>query len=127
MWSLHQSDWTGPILGFDDFCVALDKPGNISATAQVNSEEQLEELQVLLKGDSPDIKRELNITAVILAPKEAKQTEEDRPLRMVPGKISVKVQPRQAFVIPLRFKAKSHHSRELPLCQRLLQCSLKLL
>ena len=70
------------------FCVALDKPGNISATVQVNSEEQLEELQVLLKGDSPDIKRELNITAVMLAPKEAKQTEEDRPLRMVPGKIS---------------------------------------
>ena len=102
VWSLRQSDWTGPILGFDDFCVALDKPGNISATVQVNSEEQLEELQVLLKGDSPDIKRELNITAVMLAPKEAKQTEEDRPLRMVPGKISGKVQPRQAFVIPLQ-------------------------
>ena len=39
VWSLRQSDWTGPILGFDDFCVALDKPGNISATVQVNSEE----------------------------------------------------------------------------------------
>lgn len=102
VWSLRQSDWTGPIVGFDDFCVALDKPGNISATVQVSSEEQLEELQVLLKGDAPDVERELNITAVLLAPKEAKQTEEDRPLRMVPGKISGKVQPRQAFVIPLQ-------------------------
>ena len=102
VWSLRQSDWTGPVLGFDEFCVALDKPGDVSATVQVNSEEQLEELQVLLTGDSPDAKRVLNITAVLLAPQEAKQTEEDRPLRMVPGKISGKVQPRQAFVIPLQ-------------------------
>jgi len=60
---------------------------------QVDSEEQLGELRMLLEGDSESKSRELNVTAVLLAPRDAKQIH-GRELRVVPGKVGSKVQPR---------------------------------
>ena len=101
VWCLRQSDWTGQVLTFDSFCSALDQPGNVSATAQCESEEQLSELKVLTEGDATDQTRELHVSAVLLAPKEAKQID-GRQLRLIPGKIAGKVQPRQAYLIALK-------------------------
>ena len=73
----------------------------MSATVQCESEEQLSELKVLTEGDATDQTRELHVSAVLLAPKEAKQID-GRQLRLIPGKIAGKVQPRQAYLIALK-------------------------
>ena len=100
VWSLRESDWTAPVLNFDSFVSALDKPGNVSAAVHVETENQLSELSLIVEGDSPAQPRELHVTAILLAEK-GRERIEGRELRAVPGKKAGKVQPRQAYVVPI--------------------------
>ena len=100
VWSLRESDWTAPVLNFDSFVTALDKPGNVSAAVHVETEDQLSELSLIVEGDSPAQPRELNVTAILLSSKGSERIA-GRELRVVPGKKAGKVQPRQAYVIPI--------------------------
>ena len=90
---LRSSDWNGKVITLEGMPNELEKEGNVTATVQVDSEEQLGELRMLLEGDSESKSRELNVTAVLLAPRDAKQIH-GREFRVVPGKVGSKVQPR---------------------------------
>jgi len=72
---------------------------------QVDSDEQLGELRVLIEAESGKA-RQVHVTAVMLAPRDAKPMT-GRELRVVPGKVSGKVQPRQAFLMPIVGKSPS--------------------
>ena len=72
---------------------------------QVDSDEQLGELRVLIEAESGKA-RQVHVTAVMLAPRDAKPMT-GRELRVVPGKVSGKVQPRQAFLMPIVGKGPS--------------------
>lgn len=70
VWQLRSSDWNGQVITLEGMANELEKEGNVTATVQVDSEEQLGELRMLLEGDSESKSRELNVTAVLLAPRD---------------------------------------------------------
>eukprot|EP00435_Cladocopium_sp_Y103_P050110 s1517_g15.t1 len=100
VWILREADWTATVFTFDAFASALDKPDALSAVVHVDSEDQLSELKVMLDGEIEKT-RMLNVTAVLLAPRGAKNVD-GRQLRTVPGKRGGKVQPRSAYLINLK-------------------------
>ena len=105
VWQLRSSDWDGSVFSFEGFVDALEKEGDVRAVVQVDSDEQLGELRVLLEAESGKA-RQVHVTAVMLAPRDAKPMT-GRELRVVPGKVSGKVQPRQAFLMPIVGKGPS--------------------
>ena len=52
VWQLRSSDWNGQVITLEGMTNELEKEGNVTATVQVDSEEQLGELRMLLEGNS---------------------------------------------------------------------------